>query len=124
MDAENGDLRDMWCATARRATDLQLVVSVAVALLIAIAFTIFVLIDVRRALPWWPLVLPILFAGAFGLWGIADRELESRRTSHGSGRVSHDALIALRAGAAVAAGIIGVLGILGMLRLTIGTWIS
>jgi len=124
MASEDTDLRAVWCSAARSATDMQLVACVAVAIVVAVSFAVALLIDVRRAFNWWPAVLPPLFAGAFGVWGIADRELESS-TAVGDGTPSpRRALVALRWCSALTAGLVGVLGALGILKLTIGTWIS
>lgn len=124
MDSEDNDLRQVWCSAARGATDIQLVVCVAVAVVIAVSFAVALLIDVRRSLQWWPAVLPGLFAGAFGVWGIADREIEGNVTTGGGTRSSRRMLVALRWASAFAAGLVGVLAALGILKLTIGTWIS
>jgi hypothetical protein len=122
--SEDSDLREIWCSAARRASDTQLVACVAVAIVVAVSFAVALLIDVRRAFTWWPAVLPPLFAGAFGVWGIADRELEGSTAVAGGTPSSRRALVALRWCSALAAGLVGVLGALGILTLTIGTWIS
>jgi hypothetical protein len=118
--SESGDLRDLWCSTARRATDAQLVACVAVAVVAAIAFGVGALIDVRRATHWWALLLVALLAGTFGVWGIADREMAERSTS----RLSQRTLVAVKWCSGVAAGVIAALATIGVLRITIGTWIS
>lgn len=120
MTSESGDLRDLWCSTARRATDAQLVACVAVAIAAALAFGIGALLDVRRAFHWWPIVLPALLAGTFGLWGIAEREMVERNAS----RVSRRALAAVKWCSVVAAGIIVALATVGVFRITLGNWIS
>lgn len=118
--SEAGDLRALWCSTARRATDAQLVVCVALALVAAIGFGVGAFVDMRRTSGWWPLMLLALLAGAFGAWGIADRELHDGTPSPTPRRV----LEAMRWGAGVAAGVVAALATLGILRFTIGTWIS
>jgi hypothetical protein len=120
MTSESGDLRDLWCSTARRASDIQLAACVALAIGAAIGFGIGALVDVRRALHWWPVLLPALLAGTFGLWGIADREMLERSAS----RLSRRALGAVKVCSAVAAGVIAALATIAVLRITIGTWIS
>jgi hypothetical protein len=119
--SESGDLRDLWCSTARRASDSQLAACVAVAIAAGVGFGIGALLDVRRAFHWWPLVLPALLAGTFGLWGIADREMVEQSASP---LLSRRALGAVKVCSAVAAGVIAALATIGVLRLTIGTWIS
>jgi hypothetical protein len=120
MSTEDGDLRDVWCSAARRATDAQLVACVAAAMVAAVAFGIGALVDVRAAFRWWPLVLPALLAGAFGVWGIADRQIAEESTTSASRR----ALEAVKWCAAAGGGVVGALAAVGVLRITIGTWIS
>jgi hypothetical protein len=117
---DDGDLRDVWCSAARRASDAQLVVCVGLAIGAALTFVIGALVDLQRALRWWPLILPGQFLGTFGLWGIADREIQEKR----EGRVSRRILVAVKWCSVFAAGIVGALAAIGVLRLTIGTWIS
>ena len=117
--SEAGDLRDVWSSAARRASDTQLAACVALAIVAALAFGVGLLISVRRTLPWWPLVLPALLAGTFGVWGIADREL-----SDSTRRSSQRALAVTKVCSTVAAGVVAALAAMGFLLLTIGTWIS
>jgi hypothetical protein len=124
MASEDSDLREIWCSAARAATDMQLVACVAVAIVVGLSFAVALLIDVRRALNWWPAVLPGLFAGTFGVWGIADREIEGSIAVGDGTPSSLRVLVALRWCSAFAAGLVGVLGALGILKLTLGTWIS
>jgi len=117
--SDAGELREVWSSAARRASDAKLVACVAVAIVAALAFGVGLLISVRRTFPWWPLVLPALFAGTFGVWGIADREM-----SDTTRRSSHRALAVAKLCSAVAAGVVAALAAMGILKLTIGTWIS
>jgi hypothetical protein len=118
--SDTADLRELWSATARRATDAQLVACVVVAITAVIAFGIGILLSVHRALQWWPLFLLALLAGAFGVWGIADREMSEDRGR----RWSRRALAATKWCSAIAAGIVAALATIGILKITIGTWIS
>jgi hypothetical protein len=122
ISSDNAELRDVWCSAARSASDAQLVACVAIAILVALTFAVLLFVDVRRTLSWWPVLLLGLLAGAFGTWGIADRELSGARPDEE--RLSRRTLSALKLCSAVAAGAVGVLAALGILRLTIGTWIS
>lgn len=117
--SDAGELREVWSSAARRASDAKLVACVAVAIVAALAFGVGLLISVRRTFPWWPLVLPALFAGTFGVWGIADREM-----SDTTRRSSQRALAVAKVCSAVAAGVVAALAAMGILKLTIGTWIS
>lgn len=117
--SDTADLRELWSATARGATDAQLVACVVIAFAAAIGFGIGALVSVRRAFQWWPLLLPALLAGTFGVWGIADREMGER-----SGERWRRALAATKWCSAVAAGIVVALAAIGILKVTIGTWIS
>jgi hypothetical protein len=96
------------------------VACVAVAIVAALGFGIGLLISVRRVFPWWPLVLPALLAGAFGVWGIADRELGEPGRRQKSRRM----FAAIKLCSGVAAGVVAALAAIGILKLTIGTWIS
>lgn len=123
MTADSADLRSLWTSAARHASDGQLVACVVVAVVTLVAFLLGLMVSVAGAFRWWPIVLPGLFAGAFGAWAIADREIVQRESKPDSMRAPRT-LRAARLLAAVAASIIGMLGVLGLLRITLGTWIS
>jgi hypothetical protein len=124
MPSDNeADIRELWYDAAHRASDAQLVACVAVALIAAVGFGIAMLVDVRRTLRWWPLILPAFFVGTFGVWGIADRELGARDTGKAP-RLSTRMLSVVKICSVVAAGIVGALAAIGLLELTIGTWVS
>jgi hypothetical protein len=96
-------------ARARRATDGQLVVAVAVGLTSAVAIGIF--------WPgWWRLALPLVSLAAFGVWGIADRS--AGRPAGASQRV----LAALRWTAVVIGTLSIVTFVLALTATAIGTW--
>jgi hypothetical protein len=114
------DLRALWHRTARRATDGQLVACVAGGLVAIGGFVTALLLGVESALHWWPGLLPAAFVAAFGMWGIADRELSERRAAG----VARPVLTIVRLAAALAAAAAVAISGLLFLRATLGTWIS
>lgn len=65
---DRGSLPDMLVNRARQASDRRLVLNAAIGLLVAAAFA------VLRPPLWVPLTALALCFGAFGVWGILDRE--------------------------------------------------
>lgn len=121
MPAEEHDLFALWRRAAPRATDgeLALLAGFIVPWLCGVLLAAVVKPELRRL---WPLSVVLLLVSAFGIWGIAEREIRDRHgSSHG---VAAYAWRALRAAATVIAGTCVALTVLLILRLTMGTWIS
>jgi hypothetical protein len=112
---EPPQLFELIAQRARRASDGVLVLCAGAGVIGSCALFI--------ALPaWWTYALPVVTLGAFGFWGIAERELSStNRARNGSGyrllRIAQMIAATVGAGAAIVSG-------LTVFRLIIGTWIS
>lgn len=108
-------------ARARRASDARLAIdaSVGVVALVSLPF-------VRPLL--WGLVLPFVIVGAYGLWGIADRELEedvSSPTGPGEALSSkRDVLTFVKRLAAVVGTVAAVVGAAMFMVMALGDFIS
>jgi hypothetical protein len=130
------ELADLWQRWARRASDSQLAAIAGVSLALVAAYGIVIAVDARLALHWWPAMIVPIFAGAFGVWAIADRELRerdareardapaTRSTDELVAHHRHGALIALKLAAGATAGLAAAAAAMEFLRLSIGTWIS
>jgi hypothetical protein len=120
----DADLRDLWCFYARRMPDTALALSVLVSILLIMAFAIVALTRARWGLRWWPTALLPMFAGAFGAWGIADRELSDRRRGSDSRLFADRMLVAVEWASCIAAALAVAAAMIVFLRVTVGTWIS
>jgi hypothetical protein len=100
-----------------------LLLCVSVSILLIAGFGVVALLRAHWALRWWPIVLPPVFVGAFGTWGIADREIAERRRAEVRPATIR-ALIGLEWASCIAAGLAGAAGIIAFLRVMVGTWIS
>jgi hypothetical protein len=114
------DLFALWQRTARRATDGRLVACVAGGLVSIGGWVIAMLLGAESAFRLWPGILPAVLVTAFGVWGIADRELSEQRGP----RVAQPLLMVVRWAAALAAGSVAAISALLFLRAMLGTWIS
>lgn len=129
MPDADSELRDLWTHYAHEASDARLVTLASVGLAGVVGFIVLIFVDATRVARWWPLVLPAVFAGAFGVWGIADREL---RSGHADGPAAatetHEAARRgwqlLRRAASVVAAAAGIGAMLAVLKIGLGTWIS
>jgi len=119
----DADLRDLWRFYARKMSDTALLVCATVSIFLVAAFAVTTLLNARWALHWWPLMLPAVFAGAFGVWGIADREI-SEGTRAANGPVPKRMLVILEWAASVVAALAAAGAVIVFLRVTVGTWIS
>jgi hypothetical protein len=100
---------------ARRAPDAVLAVLAAVGGLSAVA-----LIAMRPA--WWAFVLPLVSAGAFGVWGILERETAERATPRSPG---YDRAIGAAQWLAAAVGTVcAIITVFAVLGFFLGTIIS
>jgi hypothetical protein len=119
----DADLRDLWRFYARKMNDTALLVCATVSILLVAAFAVIGLLNAHWALHWWPLVLPPVFVGAFGVWGIADSELSERaRTADGAAPARM--LVILEWAASGVAALAAAGAVIVFLRVTVGTWIS
>jgi len=78
VGTEPPSLLAMLAAKARRSSDAVLASLAGVGGLSAVA-----LIAMRPA--WWPFALPLVTAGAFGVWGILERATAERETPRSAG---------------------------------------
>jgi hypothetical protein len=120
----DADLRDLWRFYARRMSDTALAVSLSLSILLIAAFAVVGLRHAHWALHWWPAALLPVFAGAFGAWGIADRELADRRGSPATRAIAIRMLVAVEWASCVTAAVAVAAGVMLFLRVTVGTWIS
>jgi hypothetical protein len=124
-EREPRDLRELWYQYARSTSDARLVTLAVVGLVGVVGFVILLFMDATRVARWWPLVLPVAFAGAFGVWGIADREVLAAGGAAGGGQIgARRGWIVVRGAASLVAGVAGIAAMLEMLRVGLGTWIS
>jgi hypothetical protein len=120
----DADLRDLWRFYARRVPDTWLALLVSVSILLIVGFAVVGLTHARWALRWWPTALLPMLAGAFGAWGIADRELADRRRDSDSRPLAVRMLIGIEWASCVAAALAVAAAMIVFLRVTVGTWIS
>ncbi len=118
----DAQLLDVWRYWANRATDTQLVVMVVASIVAVAVFAVVGALAAPWALRWWPSVLIPAFAGAFGTWAIADREVADRSRRGERGGIG--VWVALKLAAASAAAAAALAAVFVFLRVTIGTWIS
>lgn len=98
-------------ARARHATDVRLMADAAVGTTLAASILL-----IRPAL--WVLAMPAAVVAAYGAWGIADRELQTRAPG-----TPHKTLGIART-AALAAGVVAALAFFfGALGVVLGNWI-
>ena len=113
----DASLPEFLVARARAASDGRLVADVLVGALAALGLAIW------RPIGWLSVGGAAVALAAFGLWGIADREVRERTAAAGSARV-----ISFLRGVRVVAGVVAVVGAVGAmfttLGLVLGTWIS
>jgi hypothetical protein len=120
----DSDFGELWRLYAHRTSDTGLLLCVSVSILLIASFAVVALLRAHWALRWWPIVLPPVFVGAFGAWGIADRELAERRRNANARPATMRALVGLEWASCIAAGLVAAAGVIVFLRLTVGTWIS
>ena len=111
---DRGSLAELLTHRARQASDLRLVIDTAA------GFVVAVVIAILRPPLWVPLAALAFALGAFGAWGILDRESTDPASMTGRRRVivaSRTIVGALGALAAVVGGVSLFFGLLG-------TWIS
>ncbi len=117
----DAQLLDVWRYWAHRATDTHLVVTVVASIVAVAVFAVAGAVAASWAMRWWPTVLVPVFAGAFGTWAIADREVADRaRRGAGGARV----WAALKLASSVVAAAAALAAVFVFLHVTIGTWIS
>jgi hypothetical protein len=114
----------LWRFYARRTPDTWLVLFVFMSILLIVGFVVVGLMHARWALRWWPTALLPMFAGAFGAWGIADRELADRRRDPDKRPLAVRMLIGVEWASCVAAALAVAAAVIVFLRVTVGTWIS
>jgi hypothetical protein len=120
----DADLGDLWRSYARRTPDTWLALLASLSILLIVGFAVVGLTHARWALRWWPTILLPMFVGAFGAWGIADRELTDRRHHSDSRPLAVRMLIGVEWAAGVAAALAVAAAVIVFLRVTVGTWIS
>jgi len=120
----DADLGELWRLYAHRMSDTGLLLCVSVSILIIAGFSVFALLHAHWASRWWPIALPPIFVGAFGVWGIADRELAERRRDAQARRFALRVLVGLEWASCTAAALAAAAVVIVFLRLTVGTWIS
>lgn len=105
-NARNRTLDQVWRGSARRMSDRQLVL---LASLLIPVFLAWVVANLwwPAIIAWWPLALVPIFLSGFGLWGMADRELQESR----SGRARSSLLVwSVVSKAAIALAVISAIG--------------
>ena len=115
-------LANLWRGSASRASD-SLLAGLAAAGALAIGAACALALDVvpARLARWWPLLLPPIVAGGFGLWGIAAREEAERRAQMTGARWVLAALVALRWLAALSAAVALGVALVLMVAFALGT---
>ena len=111
---DRGTLPDLLVQRARNASDKRLVVDAAVGLAGAAA------VAILRPPLWIPLASLAFCLGAFGIWGILDRETEDASDSGGHSRLLLGARTITAALGGTAAAIFGV----SLFFALLGQWIS
>lgn len=112
------DLREFLTSRARSASDMRLALDAGLGLVIAVI-----------ALVWRPGGWKVVASGAlcfvaFGVWGIADRELREREVNSDHSRVAVRLLRLARIFAATLGGAAAIALFIGVLGFALGTWIS
>jgi len=120
----DADLGELWRLYARRTSDTMLVMSLAVSILLIVVGAVVATTHASWALRWWPFALPPVFAGAFGAWGIADRELADRRALSDGRTFGIRMLVAIEWACVVIAALAVAAAVMVFLRVAVGTWIS
>ena len=114
-------LDELWRRYAEQASDARLAALTALGAIAATACGALALgIVPARLARWWPLLLPGIGAGGFGLWGIAAREEAERRAAGSGPRALLVALAVLRWIAALAAALALGVGLALGLSLALG----
>ena len=111
---DRGSLADVLTQRARQASDLRLVIDA------ALGFVVAGLLAAFRPPVWLPLAALAFALGAFGAWGILDRESADLTSVTARRRV----LVAARAVVGVIGTIAAVLGAVSLFFGLLGTWIS
>ena len=111
---DRGSLAEFLAHRARQASDLRLVVDAAA------GFVIAVLIAILRPPVWVPLAAFAFALGAFGAWGILDRETSDPASVSGRRRI----LVASRAFIGALGVLAAVVGGISLFFGLLGTWIS
>ena len=111
---DRGSLAEVLAHRARQASDLRLVVDAAV------GFVVAVLVAILRPPLWLPLAALAFALGAFGAWGILDRE----STDLVSVSRRRRAIVASRAIVGTLGALAAVLGGVSLFFGLLGTWIS
>ena len=112
---EPASLFAVLAGTARRASDVVLAVLAGVGGVAAVA-----LVATRPA--WWAFALPVVSAGAFGMWGILERATAERATPRSLG---YDRVVGTAQWIVAAIGTMcAVVTVFAMLGLFLGTIIS
>ena len=112
----DASLPEFLAARARAASDGRLVVDVIAGCCVALG------VAVWRPSGWITLLGVAVCLAAFGVWGIADRELRERAKEPGILAVR--ALSVVRVAAAALGALAGVTAIFATLGIALGTWIS
>ena len=113
---DRGSLAEFLAHRARQASDLRLVVDAAA------GFVIAVLIAILRPPVWVPLAAFAFALGAFGAWGILDRETSDPASASGGGR--RRILVASRAFVGALGVLAAVVGGISLFFGLLGRWIS
>ena len=111
---DRGSLTALLAERARQASDVRLVLDAATGFIAAALVLVF------RPPLWFPLTSLALSLGAFGAWGILDREAND--ATHGAGR--HRTVIVARAVIAFLGALAAILGVVSLFFGLIGPWIS
>jgi hypothetical protein len=111
---DRGSLAEFLVHRARQASDMRLVVEAAA------GFVIAVLVAILRPPLWVPLAALAFALGAFGAWGILDRESSDPSSATGRRRV----LVAARACVGAIGVLAAVVGGISLFFGLLGTWIS
>jgi hypothetical protein len=115
VGTEPPSLYAMLAARARRASDAMLATLAGTGGVAAVA-----LIAMRPA--WWAFALPLVSAGAFGLWGILERETAERGAMRSA---RYDRAIGVAQWVAVAVGTVcAIVTLFAVLGIMLGTIIS
>jgi hypothetical protein len=111
---DRGSLAELLTHRARQASDLRLVIDAAA------GFVVAVVIAILRPPLWLPLAALAFALGAFGAWGILDRESFDPASVTGRRRV----IVASRAIVGALGALAALLGGVSLFFGLLGTWIS
>jgi hypothetical protein len=111
---DRGSLAELLTQRARQASDLRLVIDA------ASGFVVAVLIAILRPPLWVPLAALAFALGAFGAWGILDRESSDPASVTGRRRV----MVATRAIVGALGALAALVGGVSLFFGLLGTWIS